>query len=150
LITQTSISSTLPSEQPQLPLVLQLDQLIELCHQQKIDINKFTNNEASRLKVKFTLLPSQIAHLIHQNNFDIKKLITIEQHLKTQDIQDQQFRLNSSQLAYLFANHRIDQSNEDVGLSVAQFIGLYVLQQQSNEISLTYQQIKQLAQMQSK
>jgi len=154
----------MPLEQQQLPLILHLDQLIELCNQQKIDIDKFLDNEITlqnsslfgSSKLKFTLLPSQIAYLINQNKFDIRKLITIEQNLKAQGIQAQQFRLNSSQLAYLFTNHRIVHSHDIPGLSVAQLIGLYVLQQQSIKdkqtslFSLTYQQIKQLALFQSK
>jgi hypothetical protein len=164
MVNWTASKSTLPSEEQQSHLILHLDQLIQLCHQQKINIDKLLDNEialqnSSQInssKIKFTLLPSQIAHLINQHNFDIRKLKTVEQNLKKQNIQAQQFRLNSSQLAYLFANHRIVHHHETVGLSAAQLIGLYMLQQQSTKddqtpsFSLSYQQIKQLALMQSK
>jgi hypothetical protein len=151
-------------DQQQLPLSLHLDQLIELCNQQKIDMNKFLDNETAlqnsslfdNSKFKFTLSPSQIAYLINQNKFDVKKLITIEQNLKTHRLKPQPFRLNSLQFAYLLTNHRIVHSHDIVGLSAAQLIGLYVLQQQSIKdeqtslFSLTYQQIKQLALFQSR
>ena len=64
--------------------------------------------------------------------------------------------MNSSQLAYLLANHCIMHHHEKIGLSAAQLIGLYMLQQQSIEddqtafFSLTYQQIQTLAIMQGK
>jgi hypothetical protein len=164
MVNLTSLTSTISLEQQQLPLVLHLDQLIQLCNQQKIDIDKVLENETAlqnsslfnSSKLKFTLLPSQIAYIINQNKFDMKKLITIEQNLKAHGIQAQQFRLNSLQLAYLFANHRIVHSHDLVGLSAAQLISLYTLQQQlikseeTSLFSLTYQQIKQLALFQSK
>ncbi|CAF3131952.1 unnamed protein product [Rotaria sp. Silwood2] len=158
LINWISSTFTLSSEQYSW-LVLQLDQLIELCNQQMIDIYSLLDNETSsqdsslldRSKIKFTLSPSQIAHLIKQNNFDIQKLIDIEQNLKKQGIQDQQFRLNSSQLAYFFAHRRLVNNQRIVGFTIAQLIGIYMLQQNSNEndqsllFSFDYQQIKQLA-----
>ncbi|CAF4805570.1 unnamed protein product [Rotaria sp. Silwood1] len=157
------MSSTLLLEQQQSWLVLQLDQLIQLCNQQMIDIDRILNNETvsqnssllDSSKIKFTLTSSQIAHLINQNNFNIRKLLDIEQNLKQQSIQAQQFRLNSSQLAYFFAHHRIVNNQRIVGLSVAQLIGIYTLQQRSNEndqsllFSLDYQQIRQLALIQN-
>ncbi|CAF2672103.1 unnamed protein product [Rotaria sp. Silwood2] len=163
LINWISSTFTLSSEQYSW-LVLQLDQLIELCNQQMIDIYSLLDNETSsqdsslldRSKIKFTLSPSQIAHLIKQNNFDIQKLIDIEQNLKKHGIQDQQFRLNSSQLAYFFAHRRLVNNQRIVGFTVAQLIGIYMLQQNSNEndqsllFSFDYQQIKQLALIQSK
>jgi len=164
MVNWTLLTSSLSFNQQQLPLVLYLDQLIELCSQQKIDINKLVDNETvpqnsslfDHSKIKFSLSLSQIAHLINQNNFDIRKLIAIEQSLKEQDIQAQQFRLNASQLAYLFVNRHDIHDHAIVGLSVGQVIGLYMLQQQSTRedqtslFSLTYQQIKQLALIQSK
>jgi hypothetical protein len=164
MVNCTSLISNKALEQQQLPLGLHLDQFIELCDQQKIGIDEFLENKTALQKslllnnseFKFTLLSSQIACLINQNQFDIKKLITIEQNLKTQGRKAQQFRLNSSQLAYLFANQRIDHSHDIAGLSAAQLIGLYLFQQQSNTdkqislFSLTYQQIKHLALIQSK
>lgn len=165
IVNWTLLTSTTSLEQQQLPLILDLDQLIELCNQQKISVDKLLNNETAlqnpslfdSSKIKFTFSSSQIAQLINQNNFDIRKLIAIEQSLKEQDTQSQQFRLNASQLAYLFINRRIVHSHEIVGLSVGQLIGLYMLQQQSVKddqisslFSFTYQQIKQLALIQSK
>lgn len=140
--------------QEQIPLVLHLDQLIELCQQQKIDIDKFFEKEinlqnslsSDDTKFNFSLSSSQIAYLIHQNQFDMKKLLFMEQNLKRQN---KQFRLNSSQFAYLYANYRITHSHDSVGLSAAQLIGLYMLQQKSL-FSLTYQQIEYLALLQSK
>ncbi|CAF3690242.1 unnamed protein product [Rotaria sordida] len=163
LVNWMSLTSTLPIEQQQSWLILQLDQLIELCDQQMIDIDKLLDNiptlQNSSLfdssNIKFTLTSSQIAHLINQNNFDIRKLIDIEQNLKQQDIQAQQFRLNSSQLAYLCAHHRAINNQGIIGLSVAQLIGIYMLQQKLNEndpsllFSLDYQQIKHLALIQN-
>jgi hypothetical protein len=156
-------SSTAPLEQQQLPLVFDLDQFIELCDQLKIDIDKLLDNKAvsqkssliDSSKSKFNLTPVQIAYLINQARFDIKKLISIEQNLKKSGTQAKQFHLNSSQLAYLFANQRIIHHQNIAGLSTAQLIALYVLQQQSikdeatSSFSLTYQQIKQLALSQS-
>lgn len=156
--------STASLEQQQLPVILNLDQFIELCDQLKIDIDKLFENKAVLQKSslidgfpsKFNLTPAQISYLINQAKFDIKKLITIEQNLKTHRLKPQPFRLNSSQFAYLLTNHRIIHSHDIVGLSAAQLIGLYVLQQQSIKdeqtslFSLTYQQIKQLALFQSR
>lgn len=153
-------SASLVSQQ-QLPLVLHLDQLIELCHQQKIDLDEFLEKDFplqnaslyDSAKLKFTLSPSQIAYLVDKNQLDIRKLMFIKQNLKTRG---QQFRLSSSQLAYLLVNHRIVHNHDNVGLSAAQLIGLYMLHQQSIKdeqtslFSLTYQQIKQLALLQSK
>lgn len=155
--------STASLEQQQLPLILNLDQFIELCDQLKIDINKLFENKAVLQKSslidgfpsKFNLTPAQISYLINQAKFDIKKLITIEQNLKKSGMQAKRFRLNSSQLAYLFVKQHIVHDQNITGLSTAQLIALYVLQQQSIKdeqmslFSLTYQQIQQLALSQS-
>ena len=163
LVNRLLLTSTAPLELQHIPLVLHLDQLIELCYQQSINMDKFLDNEANlrnsllldESEIKFALSSLQIKHLIDQNKFDMKKLITIEQNLNRQNMQAQSFRLNSSQLVYFFVNRRIANSRQVVGLSVSQLIGLYMLQQQpaknhqSSLFSLDYQQIKQLAVIQS-
>ncbi|CAM4915049.1 unnamed protein product [Rotaria socialis] len=157
-----SISSTLElsQEKEQSWLVLHLDQLIELCHQQRINIDKLLDNEIDSQnssvidvsKIKFTISPLQIVHLVNQYNFNIRKLIFMEQNLKNQSQQTQRFRLNSLQLAYLFAHRRIVNNHDTVGLTISHLIGIYMLLHKSNEndqFSLNYQQIKQLALIQN-
>ncbi|CAF0769866.1 unnamed protein product [Adineta steineri] len=158
-----SLSPNFPFKQQQLPLILHLNQLIELCNQQHINIDKLLNNQTDlqnslspvNPNFEFTFSPSQIAYIINQHNFDIKKLLAVQQNLKKQDSQTQQFHLNISQLAYLFLNRHIIHSHEIVGLSASQLIALYMLPQspiqddQTSFFSLTYQQIKQLALMQN-
>jgi hypothetical protein len=124
MVNRSSLTSTLSSKEPQLQLVLNRDQLIELCNQQKINIDKLLDNEIAlqnsspdiSSKIKFTLSPIQIGRLINQNNLDIRKLKVIEQNLKKQSIKTQQFRLTSSQIAYLYANHRTVHRYEVTGL----------------------------------
>ncbi|CAF4962681.1 unnamed protein product, partial [Rotaria magnacalcarata] len=156
-----SVSSTLelPQEKELSWLVLHLNQLIELCHQQRINIDKLLDNDMDSKnsslidvsKIKFTISPLQIVHLVNQYNFNIRKLIVMEQNLKNQSQQTQRFRLNSLQLAYLFAHRRIVNNHDTVGFSISQLIGIYMLLHKSNEndqlsvFSLNYQQIRQLA-----
>ncbi|CAF3800448.1 unnamed protein product, partial [Adineta steineri] len=158
-----SLNPNVSFKQQQLPLILHLNQLIELCNQQHINIDKLLNNQTDlqnslspvNSNFEFTFSPSQIAYIINQHNFDMKKVLAIQQNLKKQDSQTQQFHLNISQLAYLFVNRHIIHSHEIVGLSASQLIALYMLQQssiqddQTSFFSLTYQQIKQLALMQN-
>lgn len=143
------------------PLALQFDQFIELSHQLKIDLEKLLSNRTALPKspfidgIKFTLMPAQIAYMMNQTNFGIDTLKAIEHNLKHGDKEHQRFRLNSSQLAYLIANRRTIRVQNITGLSPSQLLGLYALQQQSvnNErtlsFSLTYEQIKQIALLQS-
>ncbi|CAF2090381.1 unnamed protein product [Rotaria magnacalcarata] len=160
-----SVSSTLelPQEKELSWLVLHLNQLIELCHQQRINIDKLLDNDMDSKnsslidvsKIKFTISPLQIVHLVNQYNFNIRKLIVMEQNLKNQSQQTQRFRLNSLQLAYLFAHRRIVNNHDTVGFSISQLIGIYMLLHKSNEndqlsvFSLNYQQIRQLALIQN-
>ncbi|CAF1576332.1 unnamed protein product, partial [Adineta steineri] len=158
-----SLNSNFSFKQQQLPLILHLNQLIELCNQQHIDIDKLLNNQTDlqnslspvNSNFEFTFSASQIAYIINQHSFDMKKVLAIQQNLKKEDSQTQQFHLNISQLAYLFVNRHIMHSHEIVGLSASQLIALYMLQQssiqddQTSFFSLTYQQIKQLALMQN-
>lgn len=133
-----------------LSLVLHLHQFIELCGQQGISMERLVHKISAaqnpslfdRSKFKLNLSHLQIASLINKNQFNIKKLSVMQQHM-----QAQAFRLNTSQLAYLFHNRRIIQNHTIGGLSASQLIALYVLYQSS--FSLTYQQIEQLALIQS-
>ena len=143
------------------PLALRLDQLLELSHQLKIDLEKLLSNRATLQKspfvdsIKFTLTPAQIAYMMNQANFDIDTLKTVEHNLKHGGEEHQRFHLNSSQLAYLLANRRTIGMQNITGLSASQLLGLYVLQRQSvtderkYSFLLTYEQIKQIALLQS-
>lgn len=134
------------SNQHELALMLNLDQFIELCYRQQIDINTLIENQnlTKNSQEKFSLTSMQIADLIQRNNFDGNKLKIIEKQLKAQH-----FYLNPSQLAYLFVNCRSTHNVKTEGLSVSQLIALHMLQQ-STHFSLTYDQIKYIALQQSK
>lgn len=165
LVNWISLTTTLSSEKQQSWLILYLVQLIELLHRLRFDLDQLPEHETIAekslsvdiAKIKFALSPVQILHLINQHKFDIQKLISVEENLKSQDLHTRQFRLNSSQIAYLIAHHRT--SNNDMipnGLSASQLIGIYALRQkmtqddQSKLLSFGYQQIQRLAMIQSK
>ena len=143
------------------PLVLHLDQFIDLCDRLKVDMHKLVDNRAQLQtpslidSSRFTLTPTQVAYMIKQAQYDFKTLTAIEQNLKKQEKKHQRFHLNSSQLVYLLANRRGILAQNVRGVSAAQLIGLYVLQRQiakdepTFSFSLTYEQIKQLALFQS-
>ncbi|UJR22823.1 hypothetical protein I4U23_025853 [Adineta vaga] len=135
-----------------LPLVLHLHQFIELCSQQRISMERLLHNESTLQnsspsffvdsKFKLNLSNLQMAYLIKKNQFDINKLSAMQQHMGAQT-----FRLNTSQLAYLFHNHRTIQNHTIGGLSASQLIALHMLY--PSFFVLTYQQIEQLALIQN-
>lgn len=138
-----------------LPLILHLRQLIELCSLQKIKLGLNyesllpTSVSLDDLKLKFCLSPLQLTHLINKNHFNTEQLSIIERNIKQQQhVQSQQFRLNEPQLVYLFHNRHVSQNRTAVGLSSSQLIALFLLNRSS--LTLTHQQVEQLARMQSK
>ncbi|CAF1222036.1 unnamed protein product [Adineta ricciae] len=156
LINQIDLVNTSTNRGPRLPLVLHLHQLIELCSLKKIKLDPNyepslpTSSSVSLNdpKLKFCLLSVQLTHLINKNNWNMEQLSTIQRNMmKEQQVESRQFRLNAPQLAYLFHNRRVSQNLTTDGLSASQFLVLYLLNQSS--LTLTYQQIEQLARMQS-
>ena len=157
LINQIDLAAALTNRELRLPLVLHLHQLIELCSLQKIKLDpnyepSVTTSSPVSLndpKLKFCLSSAQLTHLINKNQLNMKQLSIIERNMKKeQQVQSQQFCLNAPQLAYLFHNRRVSQTRTSAGLSASQFLALYLLNQSS--LTLTHQQIEQLARMQSK
>ena len=140
-------NATRPSsslDRQQLPLTLHLDQLMQLCHEHSINIAAPSPSSTDDVNRRFHLSTLQLAQLIKQHDYPFEQLLAIELSLKRDDTKAQEFLLSASQIGYLFTHHNTARSH---GFSATQLIGLHVLH--ASVFSLTYEQTKQLALLQS-
>ena len=136
--------SSSPLNRQQLPLTLHLGQLMQLCQQHNINIAAPSPSSTEDVNRRFNLSTVQLAHLIKQHNYPFEQLLAIEQNLRGDPVKAQEFLLSASQIGYLLTHHHTTRIH---GFSIAQLIALHVLH--ASIFSLTYEQTKQLALMQS-
>jgi hypothetical protein len=118
-------------------LNIELDQLINLCVQQEMNIDELIEHARVSLcdntSLTFSLTSIQMAQVFHRyNHVDRNKLLTIEQDQREQMAM---FRLTPSQLSYLIVHHCNEHNRRSFGgITYDQFIGLFALQEQLNNV----------------